>query len=237
MTHFKLAPYRLSNKAAAQWADYYETGWYWLDELLYVPIEKIKFNKWNQGRYDFYIDAFQKGKAAEPVRLGKSMDGGGWYEVGDGNHRVAASLEMGYTHVPALVSREVEGKPRGVPPKDLYEEVFGRELNLVLIAVRSKIPSNSWLYLEWGGVRPDGYWFKVTDETEIPNYTQEFRVKADGDVREVDFEWRGQRMRYRGDKEGMVAKLSVMMSDVVEHKEVTRAASLLKRAGRRGARR
>jgi len=201
VTHYKVSSYRLHNKPEAQWADYFESGYYYEDEFVLVPVDQIDYRKWNQARYDFYMDAFARGESAEPVRLAKPWHGGNRYEVGDGNHRIAASVAMGYTHVPAIVAVRKEGQPPGNPPKNLYEEVYGRELLMLIEYFRAHRPSGSKLYFEWGGVKPVGYWLKISDETDsvMNPYEERLSVVIDGDVRRPDFEWKGKRLHYRGD--------------------------------------
>lgn len=205
MTHYKVKPYELRNRPEAQWADYYETGSYWQDGFELVPVKDIDYDRWNDGRYEFYMDAFRNGRPADPVRLALPWDGGSRWQVGDGNHRVAASASMGYTHVPALVSRKVEGRPRGMPPRNLYEEIHGRELLMLVEWLRNKRPSETRLYFEWGGVDPKGYWLKVTDETDIASrpYSEELRVDVEFDDRRAGMEWMGRRFVYRGSLEGV----------------------------------
>lgn len=227
MTHYKVEPFSLSNKPAAQWADYFEYGSYYLDEFVLIPISKIKFKKWNQGRYDFYMDRFQKGGAAQPVRLSLKEDG--MYEVGDGNHRIAVSEALGYTHIPAIVSRKVEGKPEGSPPRDLYEEVYGRELMYTLTNIRAHIDSPH-LLLEWGGVSKTGYWLRVSDESEDPATVGELRVAVNGDSRTAECEWKGVPFRYRGDAEGLKRKFTAFLNDYVRReRRVARIAGTLSR--------
>ena len=110
MTHYKVKPYKLHNDPKIQWADYYDSSSYFEDRFVMVPVDKIHFKKWNQDRYDFYMDAFKSGRAADPVRLSRPWHGGDYFEVSDGNHRTAASIDMGYTHVPAIVSVEIKNK-------------------------------------------------------------------------------------------------------------------------------
>ena len=206
MTHYKVKPFKLRNDPKVQWADYYEDGMFFVERFIMVPVGQIRFNKWNQGRYDFYMDAFKNGRPADPVRLARPWQGGDHYEVSDGNHRVAASIDMGYTHVPAIVSVKVEGQfPKGTPPKDLYEEVHGRELLMLIEFFRAHRPSGSKLYFEWGGVEPAGYWMKASDESEstFDPYEQKLTVGISGQDRMAEMPWREGRFSYRGNLDGL----------------------------------
>lgn len=206
MTHYKVKPYKLHNDPKIQWADYYDSSSYFEDRFVMVPVDKIHFKKWNQDRYDFYMDAFKSGRAADPVRLSRPWHGGDYFEVSDGNHRTAASIDMGYTHVPAIVSVEIKNKsPDGHPPKNLYEEIYGREQLLVVEFFRAWGPSESNLYFEWGGVEDWGYWIKVSDETDsvMQPYKQKMTVVISGESRVANMQWRGKRFSYNGDLEGM----------------------------------
>lgn len=236
MRHYRVAPYKLHNKVEDQWADYFESGYYFEDEMVFIPIDQIDYRKWNQGRYDFYMDAFSKGKSAEPVRLADTAwMGGTKYQVGDGNHRIAASVAMGYTHVPAIVARKREGKPPGNPPRNLYEAVHGRELLLLIEYFRNNRPYGSQFYFQWGSVEPSGYWLKVSDETDsvMRPYEEVMRVFIDGDERKTDFQWRGKKLMYRGNLEGLKRKvLEMMEKSLQEERKVAGLAGELVRVAR-----
>jgi hypothetical protein len=142
---------------------------------------------------------------------------------------------MGYTHVPAIVSRKREGKPPGSPPRNLYEEVYGRELLFLIEYFRNKRPYGSQFYFGWGGVEPSGYWLKVSDETDsvLRPYEEILRVAIDGDERRIDFQWRGKRLAYRGDLESLKRKvLEVMEKSFQEERKVAVAAGELVRVAK-----
>ena len=195
-------PVNLRNNIASQWADFYEDGYYYADNLEYIPIGKIEFDNWNPSRYQFYIDAFAKGRPADPIR---ADDRGSHFVIGDGNHRVAASVYYGYTHVPAIVSRKIEHAPPGKPPKDLYEEVHGRELLWFLQVVRAALRDYHRLHIEWGGANPDGYWFRVSEARpgRRAEYEMPCKVVIKGDEREISMNWDGRKFMYRGKRKGI----------------------------------
>jgi hypothetical protein len=71
-------------------------------ELRIVPLHEIERKPvWNQGRIDSIHEGIKSGNTLPPVHLGEKKGGG--YEIEDGIHRVNASHEQGFTHVPAIV--------------------------------------------------------------------------------------------------------------------------------------
>jgi len=216
MKHYRLKPYKLSNDPATQWADYLEDGYYFVEELLIVPISKINYDNWNPGRYKFYQEAFAEGKPADPVRLARS---GSRFEVDDGNHRIAASEDYGYTHVPARVTKKVQGQPDVDPPANLYDEIHGRELLYSLQRLRSGLNHIRDLYLDWGGTSRSGYWFRVTDERFGQDYERRCEVRVDGDRRQMQMDWKGTKFRHRGNKEAVERAFIKFMRQQMESKE------------------
>lgn len=199
LQHYRVVPTHLNNDLAEQWATYLRDGSYWEETLEYVPTEKIDFDSWHPGRHDYYTKAFQEGKAAKPVRLAPLSNGR--YSVEDGNHRAAVSKDMGYPTVPAITTREIKGKkPSASPPSNLYEKVFGGEMNGSLIGLRSNLNLGMDFSLDWGDVAPTGYWMKVTDERIKPYQTSKLEIVADGDKRSADFKFHGKHFTHQWDK-------------------------------------
>lgn len=68
-----------------------------------VPISQIDVpSVWKPSRADSVRERIQEGKPLDPVRLDRE-DGGKW-GISDGIHRTNVSIELGFTHVPAIVS-------------------------------------------------------------------------------------------------------------------------------------
>lgn len=90
-----------------------EFGFYTYTVMKIVPIKKIKVPPvWHQGRIKQIREALTKRTPLPPIEL---HDAGGRYEISDGIHRTNASIEEGFTHIPAYFSVAVE-RP------DLYEQ-------------------------------------------------------------------------------------------------------------------
>jgi hypothetical protein len=67
-------------------------------------------------------EAIQKGEALPPIQLSKT---GSQWEISDGIHRTNASLEMGFTHIPAYITEWVE-----TPEEEIPEEPEKEKLSL-----------------------------------------------------------------------------------------------------------
>jgi hypothetical protein len=218
MTHYPVTkPIAIHNDLADQWVSYLQDGYSYEDVFEYIPVSKVDFDLWNKDRYAFYMEAFKKNKAAKPIQV--SLLENGRYSLVDGNHRTAASRDMGYSHVPAIVSKKVMGKPSPTPPANLKETIYKNELSSVLITIQSKIQLGMDFTVEWGGASSQGYWFKLTDERERPYYTTIFVVKGIGDKRSAQFDWHGEKFRYQWSQPIGVGRESehFVMVSVFEH--------------------
>ena len=184
---------------ADQWADWLTRGRYTKVTYEAVPIAKVRHGKWSEDRYERALAHMMAGRRLDPVSLAKV---GGAYEVADGNHRVAASAEMGYTHVPALVHEEMAEAPPGSPPpgtrRKMVEEEFGTFLNVL----RRFVPAG--LEVSWKSVSENGYVADVSFWTpwlEEKDYQLEVRILGDG-RREATFKRPGGSFRRRFDEGG-----------------------------------
>ena len=71
-----------------------------------MPLTALRMTKQNILYYDTetikrYVDRMQKGDEIDPIEV--SDDGGGVYTVWQGHHRVRASHQCSFTHIPAVV--------------------------------------------------------------------------------------------------------------------------------------
>jgi len=85
-------------------------GWglYYFD---IIPISVIEDKPiWSKEKYDVVLQKMKDGVTLDPIRIAH-RDGGGKFVIIDGIHRIAASKELGYTHVPALVNDWVKTPP------------------------------------------------------------------------------------------------------------------------------
>ena len=126
-------------------------GGYSKFRLEMIPISRINVKPmWHPGRPEPLRKRMQVGLPIDPVRL--SLDETGRYDIGDGIHRTNVAIEMGYSHVPAIVSEWVETPDEVVAPE----------------SQKSQLALGSWVHLhepfdrrEYGwvdehlGTRPD----------------------------------------------------------------------------------
>lgn len=120
---------RLNDKQARQDSKRTHGGYeQWAIEI--VPIKDIAVPKvWKPNRFAKALQWLKEGKSLDPIRL--SREGGGKWQIGDGIHRTNASMEMGYTHVPAYVAEWVRTPDEYVP-----EEVE-----------KAQVPIGGWVQL------------------------------------------------------------------------------------------
>jgi len=84
-----------------------QDGFYSYTEFRLVPIQDIVPEAvWHPSRIKHIREGIAEKAALPPIEL--SQDAAGKYHISDGIHRYNASLEAGYTHVPAFVSVLVE---------------------------------------------------------------------------------------------------------------------------------
>lgn len=94
--------------------DYEEQGYWYISKFEYIPIDQIDYKEWDQGRLEDNLQKIDETKKTYPVYLSFD-DKTDRFSVGDGNHRCAASKKLGYTHIPAIVSRRVITPPPSSP--------------------------------------------------------------------------------------------------------------------------
>jgi 2'-5' RNA ligase len=85
-------------------------GWgnYYFD---IIPINDIEDKPiWSQEKYDAVLQKMKDGVALDPIRIARP-DSVGKFVIIDGIHRIAASKELGYTHVPALINDWITTPP------------------------------------------------------------------------------------------------------------------------------
>ena len=76
--------------------------WY----LANIPLNIVDFVYWEQSRYKSNIKLISDTKSVKPVILGDLDNTTQKYSLCDGNHRCYCSNELGYTHIPAIVSKK-----------------------------------------------------------------------------------------------------------------------------------
>ncbi len=67
----------------------------------------IDFINWEPSRYKNNLKLISDAKSVKPVILGDLDNTTQKYSLCDGNHRCYCSNELGYTHIPAIVSKRV----------------------------------------------------------------------------------------------------------------------------------
>ena len=72
-----------------------------------IPLNIIDFVNWEPSRYKNNLKLISDTKSVKPVILGDLDNITQKYSLCDGNHRCYCSNELGYTHIPAIVSKRV----------------------------------------------------------------------------------------------------------------------------------
>lgn len=81
-------------------------GFYTYQELLILPLKDIQPERiWRPDRLLRVEEAILKGRALPPITVSENR---GSFTIEDGIHRYNASLDAGFTHIPALITRLVE---------------------------------------------------------------------------------------------------------------------------------
>jgi 2'-5' RNA ligase len=86
-----------------------------------VPIDNIE-NKdvWNKDKFDINLSKMKENVPLEAVKLSKP-ENGGKFKIIDGIHRIAASKELGYKYVPALINEYIT-----TPPNQTKNSLFDK---------------------------------------------------------------------------------------------------------------
>jgi len=80
-----------------------KSQWY----LANIPLNIIDFINWEPSRYKNNLKLISDTKSVKPVILGDLDNTTQKYNLCDGNHRCYCCNELGYTHIPAIVSKRV----------------------------------------------------------------------------------------------------------------------------------
>lgn len=77
--------------------------WY----LANIPLNIIHFVNWEPSRYKNNMKLISDTKSVKPIILGDLNNATQKYILCDGNHRCYCTNELGYTHIPSIVSKRV----------------------------------------------------------------------------------------------------------------------------------
>jgi hypothetical protein len=83
-----------------------KTFWY----IANIPLNIIDFSNWEPSRYKHNKKLISDTKSVKPIILGDLDSASQKYTLCDGNHRCFCSNELGYTHIPAIVSKRINDK-------------------------------------------------------------------------------------------------------------------------------
>jgi len=160
MSHYRYLPPKLSSQSNSdeQWASYLEYGDYVACEFKLVPLRRIPYDRWSDFRFHQVLTALRRGKVLPPVALSWS---GTSYSITDGNHRCAASVEMGYDQVPAVVCQTVKGEPSGIPGPDVRRKMLEKSLFEFLLVLRSVLVGTPDISVQGGRVGANRYTVQV----------------------------------------------------------------------------
>lgn len=211
---YEVRDVHLRSKPAEQWLQFQEDGFYYGDEFEKVPIDKIEYDPWSKSRFEHALEGLNEGKKMPPVSLyyDEEQD---IYLVSDGNHRVAASKQKGYTHVPAVVSKKIFKEPPKPPDEEImYEKIshenlarfneiknFGYGLNKFDAVLDTTTPTGyRWL------ISHTGQWEEAPLTIEIDPNDPSSRIAK------LDFE--GQHFESRGPIEQVINDLKAFLRRV-----------------------
>lgn len=89
----------------------YDNDGYWSENKIQnIPLQDIEYDIWNQDRYDKNLALISQKHNVMPIdsffdkKIGK-------YTLNDGNHRCGVCVNLGYTHIPAVIAVERYDKP------------------------------------------------------------------------------------------------------------------------------
>jgi hypothetical protein len=129
-THYeyKLDRKMIHNDFAEQYVNFLEDGYWFKDDFEIVPINEIKDeNVWNQQRYETIMQSLEHNMALPPVKLYYDEELKE-YRLSDGIHRYNVSKKMGFTHIPAIVTRKIIGIPPEIKNNSKILEIQLRRL-------------------------------------------------------------------------------------------------------------
>jgi len=182
MSNFKYATPKLVNRPEIQWADWLENGQYTTQTFELVPVDKIEYDEWRPSKTDALVEKIKAGQAIDPAVF-DFVDGK--FKISDGNHRTAASIRLGFTHVPAIVHRLVKAKPDFPAPSELQKELIERECFWFIEWLRRD--ASRHVFYQWKLADRHGY--QIAIEIDRGEIGKEDRyvllVAANGDDRKL----------------------------------------------------
>jgi hypothetical protein len=96
-------------------------------ELHIVPLREIEPQKvWNPPRIERIREGIERGVALPAVSLARNEGGRYKYSISDGIHRYNASVEAGFTHIPAMITFSKETPELLEEPKVFQEGTYVR---------------------------------------------------------------------------------------------------------------
>ena len=130
-THYKLDRSDASRRAYRDAEEELESskahGFYSWKELRIVPLRDIEPQKvWKPSRIERIREGLEKGAALPAVSLARNESGRHPYSISDGIHRYNASVEAGFTHIPAMVTFSKETPELKEEPKVFQEGTYVR---------------------------------------------------------------------------------------------------------------
>jgi len=130
-THYKLdrsdASRRAYRDAERELEEAKAYGFITWKELHIVPLREIEPQKvWNPPRIERIREGIERGVALPAVSLARNEGGRYKYSISDGIHRYNASVEAGFTHIPAMITFSKETPELLEEPKVFQEGTYVR---------------------------------------------------------------------------------------------------------------
>ena len=202
-------PVNIPDRPAENWISFEEQGFYWGHEFELVPINKIRHEVWNQSRFESALEGLREGKQLPAVKLSYDEDQD-IYEISDGNHRVAASKEMGYDEVPAIVGKRIYEAPSRPLEDDIWVEVMSTEGLRVLQQLRSFGYSEFNNFdIAYDKTFSYGYRFLISHTGEWEE--EPLMISRNGEDRVANMNFEGETFESRGNIEQIVGDLRVFL--------------------------
>jgi hypothetical protein len=124
-----------------------------------IPLDDILIETSSASRLEFYIDRLKKGRRIQPIEVSRIRVGARvFYDVGDGNHRVAAARLAGRKTIKAMIHDELTADGAALVADTtrqfasipgLWRKVEGKPETYLLRVWKQELTESQWSALLW----------------------------------------------------------------------------------------